>query len=177
MDICVFCNEEITSEDAMIFCTSCGRVYHKECFECAGCVVCDKPVDDEELKMAEKDSERVRIEMEAKRRVEEEIRRIEQAENNQKARQEYLQSKRDNLKARGQDGYYEYKVISVADRKGAVNVERLMGILNELGLDGWRLKCAYTNELGVDSLQIAGFGINSTADQNVLILERFVKVW
>lgn len=177
MDICVFCNEEIMAADEKIFCSQCGRVYHKECFECAGCIVCDKPVDDEELKMAEKDSERVRLEMEAERRAKEEIRRIEQAEANKKARMEYLQDKRDRLKAAGQDGYYEYKVISVADRKGAVNVERLTGILNELGIDGWRLKCAYTNELGIDSLQIAGFGINSTADQNVLILERFVKIW
>ena len=76
----------------------------------------------------------------------------------------------------GRTGYYEYKVISIVDKKGAVDINRLMAELNDLGLDGWRLQCAYTNEMGKDSLTIAGFGMNSTADQNILILERFVNI-
>ena len=93
----------------------------------------------------------------------------------QKAEQEKYQARINRLKATGRDGYYEYKVISLVDKKGAVDTERLMNELNDLGLDGWRLQCAYTNEIGKDALSIAGFGINATADQNILIFERFVK--
>jgi hypothetical protein len=101
--------------------------------------------------------------------------RLAQEQARQKAEQDRYQARINHLKATGRDGYYEYKVISIVDKKGAVDIERLMVTLNDLGLDGWRLQCAYTNELGKDALTIAGFGLNSTADQNILILERFVK--
>ncbi len=76
------------------------------------------------------------------------------------------------LKANGHQGFYEYKVISLSDNNtGSVNTYELSDILNNLGRQGWRLRSAYTNELGVNQ----SFGTNSTMDQNVLILERFIK--
>lgn len=91
------------------------------------------------------------------------------------------QADRDSfLRENGHEGYYEYRVLNIADeRSGAVNTERLVTTLNEFGRQGWRLVCAYTNELGknASSLGIAGvsFGVNSTMDQSILILERFIK--
>lgn len=82
----------------------------------------------------------------------------------------------DQLKASGKTGYYEYKVISVVDERGVVNADRLTDKLNKLGLEGWRLQCAYSNEMGKNALSIAGIGANATADQNILILERFVNI-
>lgn len=53
-------------------------------------------------------------------------------------------------------------------------------VLNELGLDGWHLVTAYSNELGKNALSggIGGVmtGVNSTIDENILIFERFVKI-
>ena len=71
--------------------------------------------------------------------------------------------------------FYEYKVIELIDDSGKVDIGKLTNELNYYGKDGWRLVTAYTNELGKNALSIAGIGINSTADQNVLILEREIK--
>lgn len=66
------------------------------------------------------------------------------------------------------------------DNGGALPVSRITGLLNEYALDGWRLVSAYANELGHNSSSsgIGGFsvGSNSTVDQHILILERFVKI-
>ena len=80
------------------------------------------------------------------------------------------------LKENGHEGYYEYKVITVNDTNGGgTDVYALSAELNELGRMGWHLRSAYTNELGVNSASVGGFGVNSTMDQHVLILERFIK--
>ncbi|MDE5798730.1 MAG: hypothetical protein K2H73_06920 [Treponemataceae bacterium] len=67
---------------------------------------------------------------------------------------------------------YEYLVIDIMDERGRVNVASLQERLNGYGRDGWHLVSAYSNELGKNALSLAGIGINSTADQNILILER-----
>ena len=67
---------------------------------------------------------------------------------------------------------YEYLVIDIIDKDGSVNTEELTKKLNRYGSEGWHLVSAYSNELGKNAISIAGFGINSTADQNFLILER-----
>lgn len=84
------------------------------------------------------------------------------------------------LKAKGLDEYCEYKAISVFDEKGMVNADNLTDIMNLMGLEGWRLKTAVTNEVGknASSVGINGIsvGTNSTVDQTVLIFERTIKV-
>ena len=92
----------------------------------------------------------------------------------------------ENLKSRNADGYYEYKAISLLDigglfrrNSGRVNTEAMTETLNELGVDGWRLVTAYSNELGKNAMSGGSggvmLGINSTVDENILIFERFVK--
>jgi len=93
----------------------------------------------------------------------------------------------ENLNKLGLDGYYEYKVISLLDESGffsknpgKVDTYTMAEKLNELGIEGWRLVTAYSNELGKNALGGgaggAAFGINSTIDENILIFERFVKI-
>lgn len=83
---------------------------------------------------------------------------------------------RKQLKESGIDGYYEYKVIPVMDKVGRTDIDQVSEILNQMGLDGWHLKSAMTNELGKNALMILGLGINSTADETVLIFERYIKI-
>ena len=104
-----------------------------------------------------------------------------------KQKEELYHVRIDNLKAKGVDGYYEYKVISLQDvgglfrsNSGRVNVETMTQTLNELGIDGWHLVTAYSNELGKNALSGGAggvlLGVNSTVDENILIFERFVKI-
>ena len=114
-------------------------------------------------------------------REEAEKRKIEiERKNRERIQQEY-NHKIDNLSEMGLDGYYEYKVVSLNDdNAGGIYSSTIENTLNELGLDGWHLRCAYTNELGKNSNSggIGGFstGTNSTIDQNILIFERFVRI-
>lgn len=93
----------------------------------------------------------------------------------------------DRLKAKKLDGYYEYKVISLSDvgglfnsSSGKVDIAAMTVILNELGIEGWHLVTAYSNELGKNALSGGAggalLGVNSTVDENILIFERFVKI-
>lgn len=92
-----------------------------------------------------------------------------------------------SLKKMGAEGYYQYKVISLLDvgglfksNSGRVNTEAMTKTLNELGIDGWHLVTAYSNELGKNALSGGAggvlLGVNSTVDENILIFERFVKI-
>ena len=94
------------------------------------------------------------------------------------ANEELYHLRIDNLKAKQVDGYYEYKVISLLDidnmfssNSGRVNIAAMSQTLNELGIDGWRLVSAYSNECHKDV--IAGF---SNMDEHILIFERLVKL-
>lgn len=82
------------------------------------------------------------------------------------------------LKHAGSDGYYEYKVVKLIDsiRAGCLDANELMNTLNNMGLEGWRLVTAYSNELGKNALALGGFGVNATADEHILIFERFQKI-
>lgn len=170
---CPKCRRRIGLGESTFSC-SCGAKFHQYCWLVVkNCPICGKEIHEtteEEIKMIQYAEE---INQQELNRDEEE--QILEEQTRQKAEQEKHQVRINHLKSLGKDGYYEYKVISLVDKKGAVDTERLMNELNDLGLDGWRLQCAYTNEMGKDSLSIAGFGINSTADQNILIFERFVK--
>lgn len=90
------------------------------------------------------------------------------------------------LKKTGAEGYYQYKAVSLMDvgglfksNSGRVNTEAMTQILNELGMEGWHLVTAYSNELGKNAMSGGAggvlLGVNSTVDENILIFERFVK--
>ena len=77
-------------------------------------------------------------------------------------------------------GFWEYKVVNLEDNySGSVDLPKLEDIMNSLGMSGWRLRCAYTNEIGRTSSSSGAYGYttgtNATIDQNILIFERFVK--
>ena len=63
---------------------------------------------------------------------------------------------------------------------GKVDVATMTVILNDLGIEGWHLVTAYSNELGKNALSGGAggalLGVNSTVDENILIFERFVKI-
>lgn len=172
---CAHCTWKLKEKDIIEVCSVCNAKYHKDCFSfLQACKNCGAPFDESELQEYLKQHEK-QIQETERQRQEEDARRLAEEQAHQKTEQEKYQARINHLKATGRDGYYEYKVISLVDKRGAVDIERLMNELNDLGLDGWRLQCAYTNEMGKDSLSIAGIGLNSTSDQNILIFERFVK--
>ena len=111
----------------------------------------------------------------------EEAARQQREEYEQMQRQEtHRQTRLSNLKSQGYEGYYEYRVVQIYDTQtGNVDPAAIVHQLNDLALDGWRLRCAFANEVGQNSSSagIYGFttGTNATIDQNILILERFVK--
>lgn len=74
------------------------------------------------------------------------------------------------------DGYWEYKVIDLVNQDGLVDTVSLSLVINDYSMDGWRVKTAHSNELGKNAMAIFGFGINSTAEQNIIILERFKRI-
>ena len=88
----------------------------------------------------------------------------------------YLDVALNHLRQTGADGYYEYSVKTLVDEGGRTNTLKMAEMLNQMGLAGWRLVSSHTNELGKNALIISGFGINSTADETVLIFERFVRI-
>lgn len=104
----------------------------------------------------------------------------------ERVQQQHIQ-KIENLNTMGFDGYYEYKVLSLLDESGLfrknsgkVDTATMTKVLNELGIEGWHLVTAYSNELGKNALSGgaggAMFGVNSTVDENILIFERFIKI-
>ena len=82
----------------------------------------------------------------------------------------------EQLRGAGSEGYYEYTVKSIVDERGRSDTAAMINLLNEMGLAGWRLVTAHTNELGKNMLSFYGFGVNSTADETVLIFERYLKI-
>lgn len=116
-------------------------------------------------------------EKEAQQAAEERARQEEENIRRQKSAAE-LAEQVAKLKFSGADGYYEYKVVKLMDNvvAGCLNADQLMTTLNNLGLEGWRLVTAYSNELGKNALAIAGLGVNATADEHILIFERFQKI-
>ena len=120
---------------------------------------------------------RARKEAEVLQRQKEEEERKREKEERKRREQEAT----DNfLKENGHEGYYEYKVLSLRDESsGCIDINSIYTQLNKLGRQGWHLRCAFTNEIGKESSSsgIGGFstGTNASIDQNILILERFIK--
>ena len=123
-----------------------------------------------------------------KQREEEQKQREEEQKQQEEQRQQYEYNlKIENLTKMGLDGYYEYKVISLLDesgffkkKSGSVDTTAMTETLNQLGIEGWHLVTAYSNELGKNAMSggIGGamLGTNSTVDENILIFERFVRI-
>ena len=115
-----------------------------------------------------------------------ELLRQQEEEIERKEKEAFYNLRLEKLKSKNVTGYYEYKAISLSDvggifksNSGSVDTEKMTQRLNELGMDGWRLVTAYSNELGKNALSGgaggAMLGVNSTVDENILIFERFVQ--
>lgn len=115
-----------------------------------------------------------------------EIERLDKINKERTEREQQHSLRMENLKYNHHEGYYEYKVISLSDigglfssNSGRVDVEKMTSVLNDMGLDGWHLVIAYSNELGKNALSGGAggimLGVNSTVDENILIFERFIK--
>ncbi len=69
--------------------------------------------------------------------------------------------------------FYEYDVVTIINENhGTIDKQKMMNILSEHARNGWKLHTIYSNELGKNALAILGFGVNSTACEDVLIFER-----
>ena len=126
----------------------------------------------EKLEQYEEEKERERKEQE----------RLAAEENERRQKEARHAARLSKLKQSGAEGYYEYKAVSLQDesgffrsKSGSVDISAMNEVLNELGMEGWRLVTAYSNELGKNAFSAGGSGINSTVDENILIFERFVK--
>lgn len=121
---------------------------------------------------AEEQARKEELEAEAARRAE--------IERQVQRQQQAFQNRINSLKSRGYEGYYEYTTLSLVDDDGGgLTTVQVTRLLNDYALDGWKLVSAYANELGHNSTSggFGGFsiGANSTVDQHILILERFVR--
>ena len=71
------------------------------------------------------------------------------------------------------ESFVDYQVETVNDNvSGSTNIAQLSAVLKRYSDLGWKLKSIFTNELGKNSVSVAGVGVNSTIDQTVLIFER-----
>lgn len=114
-------------------------------------------------------------ELNEKTRKEAEKRRAEERERQRKLHEDRLNS----LRYRGYEGYYEYTTVIINDGTlGGVSSHEITSKLNDLALDGWRLVSSYANELGHNSTpgSFGSSGTNSTIDEHILILERYIKL-
>ena len=69
---------------------------------------------------------------------------------------------------------YEYKVVPVLDDHDRVDAERLAGVLNNLGQQGWTLKSALTNDVSKGAGAL--LGLRTATEETVLIFERRIKI-
>ena len=69
---------------------------------------------------------------------------------------------------------YEYKVIPVLDANDRVDADRLAGVLNTLGNQGWTLKTALTNDVSKGAGAL--LGLRTATEETVLIFERRIKL-
>lgn len=146
----------------------------------------------EEQKKSEayKQKQQEKLQQEAQERAAQQQRedqeRIAQMNRERAERERQFQLRIQNLKDHHHNGYYEYKVLSLSDigglfraNSGRVDIATMTSVLNDMGLDGWHLVTAYSNELGKNAFSGGAGGVmlgtNSTVDENILIFERFVR--
>lgn len=126
------------------------------------------------------------LELEAEEKARKVMSEIIAAQREEKERQiqqkkQAFEKRINSLKSRGYEGYYEYTTLSLVDDDGGgLTPAQVTQLLNDYALDGWKLVSAYTNELGHNSSSSRFMGVssgtNSTVDQHILILERFVRI-
>ena len=120
-------------------------------------------------------------EQEKKERSQEEAVQRAERERQKQLQKQAFENRINSLKSKGYEGYYEYTTLSLFDDDGGgLTTTQVTLLLNDYALDGWRLVSAYANELGHNTTS-SGFGgystgTNSTVDQHILILERFVRI-
>ncbi len=90
-------------------------------------------------------------------------------------------NERDRQAVEEAGGYWEYKAVSLYDNdSGFIDAASIENTINDLGRQGWRLRCAFANEMGRNSSSsgVGGIssGTNATIDQNIMIFERFVRL-
>lgn len=179
----------MATSDIMLILEDQLDLYSEEEIEVLKAELSSRPSD--ALEIEAKENEKIQemlLEREYQREYDEqEQRRLQNEEQQRKEREKQYQTRLSKLKETGSEGYYEYKVISMLDESGLfrknsgkVDTIAMTQTLNELGLDGWHLVTAYSNELGKNALSGGAggaiFGVNSTVDENILIFERFVKI-
>ena len=72
--------------------------------------------------------------------------------------------------------FYEYDVVTLVNEDhGQVDKIKMIKIMNEKAREGWKLHTIYSNELGKNALRILGFGVNTTACEDVMIFERRIE--
>lgn len=197
---CWFCGKKTTIMNEVLFydrtiCTECRDLFDrillsktKTELETTSSILIARIVDNDEAEqfirttVQKRSTEIVSVseqEIEDQKRLEEKKKEAEKAFLKEQEQKE--QKKTDAfLKENGHEGYYEYRVLNIVDeRTGCVNISEISNQLNTLGRQGWHLSCAYTNEIGKNTTSV-GFGgvasgVNSTVEQSILILERFIK--
>ena len=199
---CWFCGEKISFFNAAYvngeaICDACGKAYDlinssvsaEDLHEKGAAMISRIQNNPEAVKLIEEKVNRfskvfAMAEETERKRLEEEQERVLKKQEQEHIKQEQERIKQEItdefLMENGHEGYYEYKVLNILDAKrGYVDVEEITNQLNFLGRQGWHLRCAFTNELGknASAIGIAGvsLGTNSTQDQSILILERFIK--
>ena len=164
--------KELSTEDLLLILEDQVDLYSEEELKILRDELASRPENALELEAKERER-KVRIEEEAARQAERE-RQIQ-------CQKQAFENRINSLKSKGYEGYYEYTTLSLVDDDGGgLTTTQVTRLLNDYALDGWRLVSAYANELGHNSTRggFGGFstGTNSTVDQHILILERFIRI-
>ena len=164
--------KELSTEDLLLILEDQVDLYSEEELKILRDELASRPENALELES----KERERKEKEA----EEAAQRVERERQTQRQKQAF-EKRITSLKSKGYEGYYEYTTLSLVDDDGGgLATTQVTQLLNDYALDGWRLVSAYANELGHNSTSggFGGFstGTNSTVDQHILILERFIRL-
>ena len=164
--------KELSTEDLLLILEDQVDLYSEEELKILRDELASRPENALELEAKER---------ERKERIEEEAARQAERERQIQCQKQAFENRINSLKWKGYEGYYEYTTLSLVDDDGGgLTTTQVTRLLNDYALDGWRLVSAYANELGHNSTRggFGGFstGTNSTVDQHILILERFIRI-
>lgn len=69
--------------------------------------------------------------------------------------------------------FYEYDFVVIPNNHdGSVDKEKILKIIKEHSLQGWRIVTMYSNEIGKNSI----VGVNATACEDIILFERCIKL-